>query len=284
MLLQFAALSFFKGFEDEDRLLRLLMIQQIAIIATPALLMGVMLTTNVARTFRLEWPPARVLAVAVVLPVALHPLTVELLSLLMRLGWLPPLPDALTRVIAGLSDQNIPWWQAVLAIAVVPAVCEELAFRGFILSGFGRSGRMWLPIVMSAVLFGLMHQIPHQIFNASLLGLVLGLLVVRSNSLLPAVAFHVIYNSLQVVRSRLDVDVLARDPWNWFVAVEGGEVSYRWPTLVICGVVAAGLLRWLIQHGGRPSAADRTDPSTSEAGARLRRDPAYAEDGPVRVG
>ena len=284
MLLQFAAMSVSRGFQGEDQLMRLLMIQQIAIIATPALLMGVMLTTNVVRTFRLHWPPGRVLAAAVVLPLVLHPLTVELLSLLMRWEWLPRLPDAFERVIAQLGDTRIPWWQALLAIAVIPAICEELAFRGFILSGFSRSGRSWLPIALSAVLFGLMHQIPHQIFYASLLGLVLGLLVVRSNSLLPAIVFHVIFNGLQVVRSRIDQAALSREPLSWFFHVEGDEVRYRWPTLLICAVISVLLLRWLVRwrHPSATHTNESEHPGHRPTGITVER--AFADEQPVATG
>jgi sodium transport system permease protein len=294
MLLQFGLMSFFQSFQNENRLVRILMIQQIAVIASPALLMGVTLTTNVVRTFRLRWPAWQVLLAAAVLPLALHPLTVELLSLLMRLNWLPQLPDSVVRVFAELSHPQIPLWLLVMAIAVVPALCEELAFRGFILSGFSRSGRTWLPIVLSAVLFGLVHQIPHQIFNAAILGVVLGLLVVRSDSLLPAIVFHVIYNSLQVFRSRLDATALDGEAWRWFVVAEGGDVSYRWPTLLIAAAVAAVVLRWLVTWrpgsavtgvGVQPAGGQDSRKAELPAGmAIVPREPAFSDESAVRAG
>ncbi|HUG91709.1 MAG TPA: ABC transporter permease subunit/CPBP intramembrane protease [Planctomycetaceae bacterium] len=284
MLLQFAALSFLRQFQGPDRLVRVLMIQQIATVAAPALLMGVLLTTDFARTFRLRLPPWRILAVAAVLPLALHPLTNELLHLLLRLEWLPPIPDWLHEALGRLRERDIPLWQVLLAIAVVPAVCEELAFRGLILSGFSRSGRTWLPIVLSAVLFGIVHLIPQQVFNASLLGLVLGLLVLRSGSLLPAIVFHVIYNGLNVVRWRLDPAVLTRGPLEWFASVEGGEVHYRWPTLVICGVVAAVLLRWLVRAPNRQERLTGTAAGPDSRSPAAAADPAFADEPAIGVG
>ena len=61
-------------------------------------------------------------------------------------------------------------------MAVAPGICEELAFRGFVLSGLTRSARPGVAIVLSAVAFGIIHIIPQQVFNATLLGLLLGLL------------------------------------------------------------------------------------------------------------
>ena len=61
-------------------------------------------------------------------------------------------------------------WQVLLLLAVVPAVCEELAFRGFILSGFRHLGHRWRAIVLSAIFFGLTHGILQQSLLACLVG------------------------------------------------------------------------------------------------------------------
>ena len=82
------------------------------------------------------------------------------------------------------------FWPLVLLIAVVPAVCEELAFRGFILSGFRHLGHKWRAIVFSAMLFGVTHGILQQSLIACLLGVVLGYLAVQSGSILPGMVFH----------------------------------------------------------------------------------------------
>ena len=74
-------------------------------------------------------------------------------------------------------------WQMILLLAVLPAVCEELAFRGFILSGFRHLGHKWRAIVYSALFFGLTHSVLQQSMVACVLGLVLGYLAVQSGSL-----------------------------------------------------------------------------------------------------
>ncbi|MBW3542966.1 MAG: CPBP family intramembrane metalloprotease, partial [Planctomycetes bacterium] len=235
--------------EGGASMLRLMVVQQLAVIAAPALIMGVMLTRNPARTFRLGMPSWKMLAAAPLLALAIHPLSVELLALLLRLGWLPPLDERFHSVMEQMAAPTVPVWQLIAVFALTPAICEELAFRGFILSGFGRSGRWGLAIVFSSLAFGIMHQIPMQVFNAALLGLVLGLLAVRAESLWPAVLFHLVYNSLQVLSQQVDPAVLERAPWNWFVMLHEGGMRYFWPTLVIAGVVAGGLLWWLARRG-----------------------------------
>ena len=91
---------------------------------------------------------------------------------------------------------------ALLLVAVIVPICEEVAFRGFILSGLQRGRRNFSAIVLSAFLFGFMHvllSVTSQLVNATLMGLVLGLLAVRSGSLLPGILFHMINNGLVVV-------------------------------------------------------------------------------------
>jgi sodium transport system permease protein len=90
----------------------------------------------------------------------------------------------------------------LLAFAAAPAICEELAFRGFLLSGFRRSGKVGLAIALSSLSFGIIHMIPQQVFNAALLGVVLGIICVRSRSILPCVAFHFVYNALALLHGR----------------------------------------------------------------------------------
>ena len=80
----------------------------------------------------------------------------------------------------------------MVVVALVPAVCEEFAFRGFILSGLERQHRTRSAILLSALMFGFLHvllSLFQQLFNATLLGIVLGLLAVRSQSIFRASSF-----------------------------------------------------------------------------------------------
>lgn len=254
MLLQFGAMKVFVDAaaagplsEFGGRTLQLLMIQQVAIVASPALLMGVMLTNSMRDTFRLHLPNWRFLAVGFVLPLTLMPLSVTLAG---QLEWFfPPLPESIQQTLMLMETDKLPLWLTLCAFAVAPAICEELAFRGFILSGFMRGRRTWLAIGLSSVAFGAMHMIPQQVFNAALLGLVLGLLAVRSNSLWPGVLFHFLFNGSHVAVARLVPSI-----------AEGG---YPWPVLVACAVVSAMLVRWLVVAGRRKSGevAETAQPS-----------------------
>jgi membrane protease YdiL (CAAX protease family) len=89
-------------------------------------------------------------------------------------------------------------WRYFLALAFLPAVCEELAFRGFILSGLRTRFRPWTAILLSSFLFALSHMNVFQFLPSFLLGMVLGILAVRSASVLPGMLLHLLYNALLI--------------------------------------------------------------------------------------
>jgi sodium transport system permease protein len=254
MLLQFGAMRFFAEAAADGpasefglRTVKLLMIQQLAIIATPALLMGVILTRSMSRTFRLRLPAPKFLVVGALLPLALMPLS---MALAQHLEWFfPPLPDSIVQTLKLMKGDRISIWLSLLAFAAAPAICEELAFRGFILSGFLKGRRAWLAIGLSSLAFGAMHMIPQQVFNATLLGLVLGLLAVRSGSLWPGVLFHLVYNGSNVLLGRF--------------APEQAAAGFSWPVLAVCGIAAVVLIRWLVITG-RPRRYDPPQPPARE--------------------
>ena len=96
-------------------------------------------------------------------------------------------------------------WEFLLAlviVAVLPAVCEEWAFRGVIQQHLIRwTGRAALPVVLTAVLFSILHLQPHGFCARIFLGAVYGVLTVLSGSLIPAMLAHFINNAGMVVKS-----------------------------------------------------------------------------------
>ena len=240
--------------------MQLLMIQQIALVATPALMMGVMLTTSVRRTFSLRWPGYGRLLWAILLPFALHPLTVELQ---MSLQWFfPKPPPGLAETMELMSSKNQPLWLVLLAFAVTPAICEELVFRGFLLSGFRRSGKVGVAIALSSLTFGIIHMIPQQVFNAALLGVALATICVRSRSLLPGVVFHFIYNALAVLHGRAGDTVPDTNVWAWLFRHQDGALRYQPALLCLAALAAIGLLHRLTRH---PNIADDLDTTADPA-------------------
>ncbi len=279
MLLQFGMMRTFQAASgaDPQALLRALMIQQLALMASPALIMGAILTSDFRRTFRVRWPAVRWLGIAVGLAVLLHPLVFEVGQLLQE-RFFDPLPRHVREAMGLLLSKETPTWLVLLAFAVTPAICEELAFRGFILSGFLRGGRVGLAVTLSSVMFGIVHLIPQQVLNAAILGLLLGLLAVRSGSLLPPMLFHLLHNGMMVLHSLYGAEVagigtLGNTP---FWTVREGALRYNAPLLFITSIGASLLIASVIRAGrerpepvGVPAGELGGDVPAKKSGAKL---------------
>src|SRR5207247_3483445 len=87
-------------------------------------------------------------------------------------------------------------WQWFLVVVVVQSLCEELAFRGFILSGLRRRFQPWTAVFISSFLFALSHMNVFQFVPHFVAGVVMGFLVVRTGSVLPAMVSHLVFNAM----------------------------------------------------------------------------------------
>ena len=87
---------------------------------------------------------------------------------------------------------------SLIATAVVPPLVEEFACRGIILGCLRRFGDGFA-VLISAILFGLMHGNFDQMPFAFMVGLALGYIVVKTDSLWIAVAVHAANNLVSVV-------------------------------------------------------------------------------------
>jgi sodium transport system permease protein len=242
---------FFMGFAlsgvaGPDNFVMLTLVTGLVVVATPALLMTVILTSSPRRTLLLRWPRGLTLPAAALLAVAIQPAARALQMAVMRLY---PLSERLKPELQGLEAfvRNAPLWQLLLIMAVVPAICEELAFRGFILSGFRHLGHKWRAIVFTAVFFGLTHAIMQQSIVSCILGIVIGLLAVQSGSILPAMLFHFVHNGLLVLSTQITPHVFARWPALSYLAAWGdeGELVFHWPVVAVSAIISLALLVWL---------------------------------------
>ncbi|MCB9556650.1 MAG: CPBP family intramembrane metalloprotease [Deltaproteobacteria bacterium] len=117
---------------------------------------------------------------------------------------LMPLPPEVLRQLENLLvDRQRPFALDVLALAISPAICEELLFRGVILSASRQALSTRSAVLLNGVLFGLFHMSAYRFFPTMLLGMLLALFVVRSGSILPAMLFHLLNNAITLAVARI---------------------------------------------------------------------------------
>jgi sodium transport system permease protein len=227
-------------------------ITQLAMIAFPALLMTLMLTRSPRKTLLLLRPHPLAVPMAVLLALALNP-AVHLLAWAVNL--LYPMSEGVQQALVPIEDaiRTAPWPYVLLVLAVAPAVCEELAFRGFILSGLRHTGHKWGAIGLTAALFGLAHGMLQQSLTACVVGVVIGYIAVQTSSLWPCIAYHLTHNGLGVLTARITPESLDRTPlldWLFYFqpAAEGEfareTLEFRWPMTVVASLAAVAVLYW----------------------------------------
>lgn len=206
LMLHFAAMTWLtpdiSGPNSGRLILRTIVVQQLVMVACPAVFMGLLLTTSPRATFRLRKPKLTSMLLAVGMAVFAFPLSYEFSHFLVAQRVFPELPQHVREAMSRIQSGHEPLWLLVVVYALTPAICEEIAFRGFILSGLARGGRLAIAIVISSIMFGIIHMIPQQAFNAALLGLLLGLLAVYSRSLFPTITFHLCFNAIATLQTR----------------------------------------------------------------------------------
>jgi uncharacterized protein len=97
-----------------------------------------------------------------------------------------------------LAQAGWPLWTALLLISLMPAVFEELAFRGVIQSSLDRIFNARDAWLIQAALFSLMHLSPIVFPSHFAMGLCFGLIRMRSRSLYPGMLLHAAWNALVV--------------------------------------------------------------------------------------
>ena len=133
------------------------------------------------------------------------------------------------------------WQEIVLSLfflAVLPALCEELFFRGAILGAWERRGTV-KGVWVSAMLFCLLHGSVAALPVHLLMGALLGFAVVRTGSLLAPVLIHLFYNAAGLTLSWLGLTAEALPLW--LLLAE---------TVSLCALSGAAF--WLLLREGEP--------------------------------
>lgn len=106
---------------------------------------------------------------------------------------MPDMPDHMADTFTAIMTTNYGYFVLCLLTPFV----EEMVFRGAILRALlGSFGNHWVAILISAVLFAVVHLNHAQMPHAMLIGLLLGWMYYRTGSILPGVALHWVNNTV----------------------------------------------------------------------------------------
>lgn len=128
-----------------------------------------------------------------------------------------------------------------LLTAIIPGICEEILHRGMYMRGSAKQGYTRYGLIFSSLLFGLMHLNIQQFFYASILGGLMGIVVIVADSIYPAMIIHFMNNGLSIYFSY-------GAEYNWPLAdlkytIESMIFSNN---LIICIALLCGLIMLLL--------------------------------------
>ena len=132
-----------------------------------------------------------------------------------------------------LPTEPLPILLYFLSSVILPAFVEEMVFRGYILHLLLPHGKTFA-IMVSAVLFGLMHLYLPQLLYATAAGVLIGYFVVRSGSLWIGIFIHALNNLFAFLMDMARVFLPSPFHEIFCVVVE--------TAVLLCGVIGAFLL------------------------------------------
>jgi sodium transport system permease protein len=124
---------------------------------------------------------------------------------------IPAPQQLLERFAEDAIPKGMPTWQLLLYIAILPAICEELAFRGMLLSGLKRRFRPAILVIGIGIIFGFFHMTLYRIAPTAALGMILTAIALMTGSVFPGMLLHAGNNALGV----LGADWFSIDTLTW---------------------------------------------------------------------
>lgn len=118
-----------------------------------------------------------------------------------------------------------------IAVSIVPAICEEFAMRCCSLGVLRKYGTGFAVFTVSVV-FGLLHGNVIQFVFAFLIGLILGYVTVRTESIVPAILIHALNNAISAIGDIADY-ILSKDASTYITLI----AYVLWISLSIAGLV-----------------------------------------------
>lgn len=122
----------------------------------------------------------------------------------------PSLAEGLEEMLFSPDNGLLTTIAIIILTAIIVPIWEELFFRGFLYKWSRNRLGIWMGISLNAVLFGLVHVIPLQVFLAAVMGFALAWVYERSNSLWAPILMHM-FNNLVVGISTI-----------WLIYMENG--------------------------------------------------------------
>lgn len=174
-----------------------MILTQLIVVLQPALSLLRLMNFPIASTIRFNGSDWRFFVASALLA----PVTVFVATLWLQVqnGFMPG-PEAFSKMILDkLIPKDRPIWEIMIALAVFPAVCEEILFRGTILGLLRRKMKEPYCILVVGLMFGLFHMSIYRIIPTAMAGMALTWVALKTRSIFPGILLHALHNSILVL-------------------------------------------------------------------------------------
>ena len=209
-----------------------LLFTELALFLALPIAFAIYLKVDLRTTFRWRIPSADSLVVTIIMFAGI---VLTMSTILFVQNRLFPFPkeflDLMEKVMRQVYER--PFWQVLLLISVLPAVCEETTFRGVVFSGLLTRRKPWVAMVVTAIFFGIFHLSLHRFPGTFLIGLAAGFLVWSSGSIWTGILLHALSNAF--------VSFIGLYPqYDWF-----GINRMKWSVFSLVGIALVALAVFL---------------------------------------
>jgi membrane protease YdiL (CAAX protease family) len=117
------------------------------------------------------------------------------------LNYILPMPEFFRSLFETLMAEQL-FFISIIVIGIIPAFAEELFFRGLVLGGLINNYSKRKAIIISALLFGIIHLNPWQFYSGLIIGLISAWICIETKSILLCIYIHFFNNVLYTITVR----------------------------------------------------------------------------------
>lgn len=148
---------------------------------------------------------------------------------------------------------------SLFVIGVTPGICEEVLFRGLMLNSYEKLGKR-KAIIITSILFGLFHFNLFNFIGPVFLGIILGIVYFKADSIVASMWGHFVNNSFSLAISYFAMQKI-EDLED--IVINNPEINQSKETIItiivlfIISIISAFMLRTLLVHF--PEKIDKTN-------------------------
>ena len=175
---------------------------------------------NITQSLSLKNPGSRNLICSFLLAPGCYALVILLQNLLAYFGYKGATGMETVEVMKALNQQY-SLLGTIFLISVTPAICEEVFFRGLLLSGLRQKYNLRSCMLIQALMFGLAHYSVFRFAPTAIMGAILTCVLIRSGSIYCTILIHFIFNSISCLAWYYDIDDKMLEPFIYYIIAYG---------------------------------------------------------------